>query len=1098
MSPPDTAPTHVGPFRVIRLLAQGGMSVVYEVADPDTGRSLAAKVLVERGQSVPRFGREYRALTRLDHPNIVRVYRYGMTEEGRPYLVMELLHGVPAQVRVKSIAPAGDPARTAEAARITLRVAQALEYMHARGIVHRDLKSSNVIVLGDGQVKVLDFGTARLLDNPEVLTDPGEFVGTFHYASPEQLTGKEVGPRSDLYALGVLLYRMLTGRRPYESDHPPTLARMHLEVVPLPPRRVVPALPEALSAFTMKLLAKRPGDRPENASRVVEALRAHIPVADAPGGTVAPLLRTIGRAGQLRAVHQLLDEPRPGAALLFTGADGSGRSRLVRLALEDAQQRGYRTFDVPFGSGANPLAALAQQVVATFAAPEDHAAVRAARVAAQSTGAPDPAVIARMLAARADADPAPVVIGASAMEDGARADVECFLAAMAALHADASPVMAFATWAERPVPRMWPGAQVVAVPPLTATEVAVLASQWLGVASVSPELVRRLLTASGGMPAPLEQLVRALPHGREQREAPLAVPASVRDAQLVRIESLARMHRRAAEAVSLAEGDLELAQIAYAIDETEEEARGALTALVADQLLVEQEGHWSFRIGLTGALVRERLRPTRRNVLSRRIADTVADDARSSPRLAAVLLDAGKVEAAGAHAVAWAGPLVRAGLYAEALPLLERVAALRGNATADSPLWRLYAECLAEVRPEGAAAEHAIARARALAAHVGELGDTDLVAARLARGRGDTNEERDMLVRAVGRLEGGGDRTGAGVAAERLAELELLAGALESSLRQAHVAVASLTGVDARRASVVLATVQTWRGELRDAEAVLAGVLAAPDLDPLSGWRAATALAGVLRPQGRFSEARARIEAALPGARIQAPAPVFAGLLLAAAEIDVDLFRVGQARERLQQAQDVLPGGAPAALDASAAALGARLAGLAGDAPGAIRLLEPALERAASRQFLGVAARLRAARGLQLLRLGRTVAATADLDAARDVLCAAGAWPALAEIAVGRAEISDGTQDPNELFADVAAWMEMQPVRVVRLEYLLAAMRHAERGGDAGRPDGAAAGRAELLRQQAETLFGQIRTMLFAEDETSLGVHPWRQILRWG
>ncbi|MFN7146088.1 MAG: serine/threonine-protein kinase, partial [Myxococcota bacterium] len=415
----EAAPTHVGPFRVVRLLAQGGMSVVYEVADPDTGRPLAAKVLTERGQGVPRFGREYRALTRLDHPNIVRVYRYGMTEEGQPYLVMELLHGVPAQVRVKSVGRPGEPQRSAEAARIALKVAQALEYMHARGIVHRDLKSSNVSVLGDGQVKVLDFGTARLLNNPEVLTDPGEFVGTFHYASPEQLTGRDVGPRSDLYALGILLYRMLTGRRPFESDHPPTLARMHIEVVPVPPRRAQAGVPEALSALTMKLLAKRPGDRPENAARVVEALRDHVPAMLGGVTPFAPSLKTIGRAPQLRAIHQRLDAPEPGTLMVFTGPEGSGRSRLAALALEEAQIKGFRTFDIPLGSHPRPLAALAEQVAATFAALDDHHAVRAARELAAGTRPADPDVIARMLAARADADPAPVVLGAGHPENAA-------------------------------------------------------------------------------------------------------------------------------------------------------------------------------------------------------------------------------------------------------------------------------------------------------------------------------------------------------------------------------------------------------------------------------------------------------------------------------------------------------------------------------------------------------------------------------------------------------------------------------------------------------------------------------------------------------
>ena len=335
-----------------------------------------------------------------------------------------------------------------------------------------------------------------------------------------------------------------------------------------------------------------------------------------------------------------------------------------------------------------------------------------------------------------------------------------------------------------------------------------------------------------------------------------------------------------------------------------------------------------------------------------------------------------------------------------------------------------------------------------------------------------------------------GDRARAGVASERLAELELFAGALEPSRRHASVAAQRLRGIDAHRASVLLATIQTAQGDLRAAETGLTEVLAAPDLDALSAWRAAAALSGVLRPQGRFSEARARIEAALPAARIQAPAPLFAGLLLAAAEIDVDLFRVGQARERLAQAQDAVLGGAPAPFEAAAALLAARLAGLANDPEGAVRILEPVIERIVSRELNGLAARLVGARGLHLLRLGRTDAAAADLSAAATHLRLSGALPALAELAVGRAEIADGSADPVDLFADVAAWMQMQPVRVLRLEYLLAAMRYADRRDDTGG--------SEAARVQAEAIYGQIRQLLAPEDETSLGVHPWRQTLRWG
>jgi hypothetical protein len=1094
MSATDATPTHVGPYRVVRLVAQGGMSVVYEVTDPDTGKSLAAKVLTERGQSVPRFGREYRALTRLDHPNVVRVYRYGMTEDGQPYLIMELLHGVPAQVRVKSLGRPGEPVRTAEAARIAMKVASALEYLHARGIVHRDLKSSNVIVLGDGQVKLLDFGTARLLHTREALTDPGEFVGTFHYASPEQLSGGEILPASDLYALGVLLYRMLTGRRPFESDHPPTLARMHMEVVPTPPNRIVPGIPEPLSAICMRLLAKKPEERPESASWLAEHLRVHTLAAAGSLPSVEPSLRMIGRAAQLRGIQAMLDAPTAGAALFFTGADGSGRSRLVGLALEEAQSRGYRTFEVPFSANARPLVALCEQVASTFAAKADNAVVRQARAVVSGASPLDAQVLARVLAARAGADSGPLVLGARSMESGERGEVETFLAALERLFQEGSMVITFASWSERPLPRAWAGAHTVQVPPLTATEVAVLVSQRLGVASVSPELVRRLLSASGGMPAPLEQLVRALSSDRDAREVPIAVPAPVRDELLVRLESLSRLHRRAAEAVALAEGDLVLAQLAHAIDETEDDTLAALNSLVAGQFLIEQGGRWTFRVGVAGELVRERLRPTRRHVLCRRIADTVSQNA-ASPRIARALLEAGQIDAAATTAVAWAAPLARAGMHAEALPLLERVAAARGQATADSPLWRLYAECLAEVRPEGSAADHAISRARASAAHVGELGDADVLAARLARSRGDTSEERTMLERAVERLGRAGDRTRSGIACERLAELDLVTGTLETARRHATAAVQRLRGPDEHRAQVLLATVQSTQGDLRAAEATLHHVFASGDTDELTAWRAASAFADVCRLQGRFSEARSRLAGLLPSARIQAPAAVFAGICLAAAQLDIDLYRVGQARERIAQAADAAKGSLTPTVDAMVALLGARLAVLAGDSQGAVRILEPAVDRAQGRQLTLYAARLQAARGIAWMRVGRVAAGEQELTAATNLLRSAGALPALAEVAIARAELADGREDPAILFADVASWMEMQPARVVRLEYLLAALRWAE-SDDRGRESRRE--RAAALRGQAETLFGQIRAMLSPEEETSLGVHPWRQILRWG
>jgi hypothetical protein len=761
----------------------------------------------------------------------------------------------------------------------------------------------------------------------------------------------------------------------------------------------------------------------------------------------------------------------------------------VALALEEAQARGFRTFDVPFGAHPRPIAALAEAVANTFATLDSHRAIEDARAIAAGTTPATGENLARILAARADADTMPVALGAGGMLEGARTDVDTLLAAMEILHAEGAPVLLFASWADRPVPRSWPAARAVPVPPLTAAEVAVLTSQWLGVASVSPELVRRLLLASGGMPTPLQQLVRSLSHGNDNRSSALAVPASVRDALLVRLESLSRLHRRVAEAVSLAEGDLVLAQLAHAVDETEADTTAALDALVADQLLAEQEGRWTFRVGLAGALVRERLRPTRRHVLCRRISDTVLYTA-PSPRLASVLLEAGRVEQAADIAVGWAAPLARAGLHAQALPLLERVATARGSPQADSPLWRLYAECLAEVRPEGAAADHAVGRARALAATVGERGDADLAAARLARARGDTSGEREVLLRAVDQSGRAGDRMGAANAAERLAELDLLTGDLDAARRHIGTAVLRLRGPDGCRASVLRAQISATAGELRTAEAILVEAASSEEIDELATWQAAAAFAAVLRPQGRFSEARARIEALLPHARVHAPAPVFAALLLAAAEVDIDLYRIGQARDRLAQAMDAVGQGGPPTLHTTAAVLSARLAWLADEEQNVLHVLDPVLQRATDRQLVLLSSRLEGIRALDLLRSGQHDEGEAQLKGARAALSSIGAFPMLAELAIGRAELADGQVHASVLFADVAAWMEMQPARVLRLEFLLAAMRHADRHADRQT--------AERYRQDAEAVFGQIRKLLSPEDDTSLGVHPWRQALRWG
>lgn len=353
-------PARIGPYKVLRPLAQGGMAAVFEVQDPTTKEHVALKLLTHRGLAMPRFAREFRALTRLDHPNIVRVYRYG-SHEGSPFLTMELLDGQPVQAYAKSVGRPGRPRRTREVLRITALVADALSYLHARGIVHRDLKSANVLVLRDGRLKVLDFGTAHIATAGEVITRAGEFVGTFAYASPEQITGGAVDARSDLYSLGALLYRLCTGRRVFEADTPHGLARKHIDEIPRPPRELVSALPQPVEDLILRMLAKDPADRPQSASEVANLIRGRARRPEDSGALTLNTPKLMGREEDIERARAWMDRASPGEAMLVVGARGAGRQRALNAIVAEARSRSWRVFDGAF-TGQPGLGALGEQV----------------------------------------------------------------------------------------------------------------------------------------------------------------------------------------------------------------------------------------------------------------------------------------------------------------------------------------------------------------------------------------------------------------------------------------------------------------------------------------------------------------------------------------------------------------------------------------------------------------------------------------------------------------------------------------------------------------------------------------------------------------
>jgi serine/threonine-protein kinase len=258
-----------GRYRVISRVGSGGMADVYCADDIQLGRRVAVKLLHERfaadEEFVERFRREASSAAALSHANIVSVYDRGEWA-GTYYIVMEYLDGRSLDMIVREEAPL--PAE--RAIEITEQVLRAARFAHRRGIVHRDLKPHNVILDEEGRVKVTDFGIARA--GASEITQTGSIMGTARYLSPEQAQGHPVTPSTDIYAVGVMLYELLTGTVPFEGDSVVAIALRHLSEPPRPPSSLVPSISPALDAIVLRALAKSPDQRFADADEFIAAL----------------------------------------------------------------------------------------------------------------------------------------------------------------------------------------------------------------------------------------------------------------------------------------------------------------------------------------------------------------------------------------------------------------------------------------------------------------------------------------------------------------------------------------------------------------------------------------------------------------------------------------------------------------------------------------------------------------------------------------------------------------------------------------------------------------------------------------------------------
>jgi len=263
--------TKIGRYEILEKIGEGGFGIVYRGRDPMLDREWAIKVLKSDVASAPdfveRFHREARLAASLRHPNIVNVIELS-EQEGRFFLVMDLLPGGPLSGLLKD----GKPLPLNRAVELLKPIADALDYAHRKGMIHRDVKPSNIIFNEDGQPVLTDFGLGKSLSEAGATTT-GMVLGTAEYMAPEQILGKEPSPAMDIYAFGVIAFQMLTGQVPFPGDSSFEIQKGHVERTIPDPRSINPTLPKEVSDLLSKALSKKPNERPTSASEIASELQ---------------------------------------------------------------------------------------------------------------------------------------------------------------------------------------------------------------------------------------------------------------------------------------------------------------------------------------------------------------------------------------------------------------------------------------------------------------------------------------------------------------------------------------------------------------------------------------------------------------------------------------------------------------------------------------------------------------------------------------------------------------------------------------------------------------------------------------------------------
>jgi tetratricopeptide (TPR) repeat protein len=1119
-------PETIGPYRVLRRLGRGGMAEVYVAEDSATGEEHALKIMDRRSPHPDRFNQEYEALTRLNHASIVRVYQYGLYR-GLPWFSMELIAGEPLQVWVKRVGRPGAPARTQEVLRAGAFVADAVAYIHDRGLIHRDLKGNNVLMLPDGRVKLLDFGTAHIRDGLRQLTKPGEFIGTLAYASPEQFRGKTLDHRVDIYALGVLLYRMITGHRPFSADDPASLARLIARSPPRAPSELVEDLPDGVESLILELLAKRPDERPSSARVVTRRLEELIgePLGLPGWGAMARVDRMTAREDVLRRLRALVDPP--GRAVLLLGQPGSDRSRVADTLASDVRQDG----ELSLTARLSPRETVVALLDALLAGVDEVGSLDDTRVAAavkalrlfrrkgheiavrnrEGLSAAAASVLVGLARQRG-----PTLLVLHDLEHAGPPLLDLLGHLLAKVRRGGLPVR-FLLSAEqgggeviRQVSQRIPDVLRVALSPLDIAQVALKVGAMLDRRPPPTALARTIHQASGGQPRWVEEVVNQLVEEGAIRligedgnriewdvHDELEVPDAALETLLRALLSRPALERRVLMALVLAGPPAPISVLARALGWRSDQVVVILRSLAATGWIRVDGGRVRFTQPLLRRLVPE-ITPPERRVVFREALLPLLDELEPRPSHVHLFLEAGAWSQAVERALDCADRFLDDLATVDALEVLDTIAPLaREPVDVDPDLLSrallLHANCLLMAQPIDPALARSLSAARKLALDPVVQVGVQLVKARLQRALGHLINHDKELRAAWELAEGSGDPRMRSIVATFQAEAQRLGGRVRDAARWVEHALED--GEAAGRvplawAWVSKAALQVSEGRFQDAEPLVREAMAVfEETGNRRGlWSALPTLVPILRLQGRVTEALQALYAQIPVARrCQEPTHVVR-LLLAVAECEADLHRLGRAQEHIDEIDTLVRKGEQLDTRLAASVVRGRILLASGHFKPALMTLEDAHDRGRAAGLPGISELARALMAETLLALDQKRRARDLFASALFGLLGAGDAVSLIEGTLARLRALGPTEPTDKIVKPIQEILDREDLALVEVERLLADARHHHRWRRRAEARGAAL--------EAQARLDALAEALADTDRAALRLHPWSRHIR--